>query len=275
MKGSEADLFKLREEVNKMSIETEGFKEQLALCNAEELRLGAEINGLKELIAQLEQQQENAEELTGRSESDLKKYALMIEESEKQLLECEKNITAISDEIEKADEGIKEKLRARNELGDKITALGMENLSVKKDIERIEGQKSDALESLKQSELGGSGLQREIEEQKQKIDLIHEQIEEKARQAEQLRSQSEGGRDQTAELIAQMNTLDKRVTEVNKEIREKMEDKEKFSGALAVAEERKGASEKERDRIKSSLWERYELAPARRSSRRIFRRTTI
>lgn len=261
MKNSEGDLFKLREEVNKMSIETEGFKEQLALCVAEETRLNAEINGLKQLISQLEQQQENAEELTARSESDLKKYALTIEESEKQLAECEKNIAAISGEIEKADEGIKARLRERNELSDKITALGMENLSVKKDIERIEGQRADALESLKQFEKGGTDLQREIDEQKRKIDLIHEQIEEKAKRAEQLRSESEGGRDKTAELIAQMNALDRRITEINKEIRVKIEDKEKFSSALAVAEERKGASEKERDRIKSSLWERYELAP--------------
>lgn len=262
MKSSEGDLFKLREEVNKMSIEIEGFKEQLVLCGSEESRLTAEINGLKELIAQLEQQQENAEEMTARSESDLKKYASVMEDCEKQLEECEKNIAAISGEIEKADEGIKSRLEEIKKLSEKISDLGRENFSVKKDIEMTESRKADAMESLKQFERGGTDLQREIEEQKLKIDEIHEQIEKKAEQAAALRTESEGGRDRTAELIAEMNALDKRVTEVNKEIREKIEDREKFSNALAVAEERKGASEKERDRIKSSLWERYELAPS-------------
>ena len=262
MKVSEGELFKLREEVNKMSIETEGFKEQLVLCGAEESRLGAEINGLNELIAQLEQQQESAEELNARSEGELKKYASVIEESLRLLEECEKNISEISKEIEKADEGIKARLEERNKLGEKITALGLENLSIKKDIERIEGQRADALKRLEQLEQGGTDLQQEIEAQKQKIDEIHEQIEAKAEQAAALRSETEGGRDKAAELIAKINELDKRGTEVNREIREKISDKEKFSSALAVEKERKGASEKERDRIRSSLWERYELAPS-------------
>ena len=70
----------------------------------------------------------------------------------------------------------------------------------------------------------------------------------------------DGGKDKVSELIAEMNGLERRVTEINKEIREKIEAKERFSNALAVAEERKGTAEKEQDRIKSSLWERYELA---------------
>lgn len=262
MKNSEGELFKLREEVNKMSIEMEGFKEQLSLCGAEEAGIIAEIGGLKELIAQLEQQQESAEEASVRSESDIKKYASVIEECQKQLSDCEKNIRHISEEIEKADEGIKARLEERNKLSDIITELGMENLSVKKDIERIEGQKADALESLKQFEQGGTGLQREIEEQESKIENIQLEIEEKVKHAESLKTEADGGNDRTAELIARMNALDKRLTEINREIREKIEAKEKFSNALAVAQERKSSAEKERDRIKSTLWERYELAPS-------------
>ena len=59
-----------------------------------------------------------------------------------------------------------------------------------------------------------------------------------------------------------MNDLERRNTEITKEIREKSEAKEKFSSALAVNAERKSAAEKETERIKSSLWEKYELAPS-------------
>lgn len=260
MKDSEGGLARLREEVNKMSIEMEGFKEQLAMCAAEEAGITAEIGGLKELIAQLEQQQENAEELNARGRNDIKKYRAVIDDCNKRLSECESNIEAISKEIEKADAGIKARLEERNKLGDRITELGMENLSVKKDIERIEEQKRAAEESLKQLEQGGTGLQREIDAQNLKIEQLRDEIEEKERKAESLKSDVDGGKDKVSELIAEMNGLERRVTEINKEIREKIEAKEKFSNALAVAEERKETAEKERGRIKSSLWERYELA---------------
>lgn len=260
LKDSEGGLARLREEVNKMSIEMEGFKEQLAVCAAEEAGITAEISGLKELIAQLEQQQENAEELNARGRNDIKKYRAVIDDCNKRLSECESSIEAISKEIEKADAGIKARLEERNKLGDRITELGMENLSVKKDIERIEEQKRAAEESLKQLEQGGTGLQREIDAQNLKIEQLRDEIEEKERKAESLKSDVDGGKDKVSELIAEMNGLERRVTEINKEIREKIEAKEKFSNALAVAEERKETAEKERDRIKSSLWERYELA---------------
>lgn len=262
MKDSEGGLARLREEVNKMSIEMEGFREQLSACAAEEKGITAEIGGLKELTAQLERQLENAEELNERGQSDIRKYREVIDACNKRLAECEKDVEAIAKEIEKADAGIKARLEERNKLGDKITALGMENLSLKKDIERIEERISAAEESLRQLERGETGLQNEIGEQERKIENIRDEIEEKERKAESLRSDVDGGKDRVSELIAQMNALEKRVGEINREIREKMEAKEKFSGALAVAEERKSAAEKEQDRIKASLWERYELAPS-------------
>lgn len=262
MKNSEGELGRLREEVNKMRIEMEGFREQLSECAAEEAGITAEINGIKELIAQYELQQENAEEFRERSENDIRRYGKGVEDCEKRLAECEKDIEALAKEIENADADIKTRLQERNSLGDKITALGMENLSVKKDIELIEAQRENTEESLKQLTQGGSDLQREIEGQQEKIENLKNEIKEKERQTEELKSRFDGGKDRVSELTAEMNRLEKRVSEINREIREKIEDKEKFSNALAVAEERKTAAEKENERIRSALWERYELAPS-------------
>lgn len=262
MKNSEGELGRLREEVNKMRIEMEGFREQLSECAAEEAGITAEINGIKELIAQYELQQENAEEFKERSQRDIKQYGKGVEDCERRLAECEKDIEALAKEIENADADIKKRLEDRNKLGDSITALGMENLSVKKDIELIEAQRTSTEDSLKQLTQGGSDLQREIESQQEKIEQLKGEIEEKEKRAEELKSRFDGGKDKVSELAAEMNSLEKRVTEINREIREKIEDKEKFSNALAVAEERKAAAEKENERIKSALWERYELAPS-------------
>lgn len=262
MKGGESELSVLREEVGKMSIETEGFKERLTLCEKEEAAVSAEISGLKEMIAQIERQQENAEEFLEKSRSDMKKYADTVSECSEKLEETEKDIEKIAEEIARADSKIQERLSEKNRIGDEITQIGMDSLALNKDIERIRGQKNDAEESLKQLRQGGSGLLAQIDEQEKKILDFKVRIEEKKQAAEALKNSFKGGSDKTAELISQMNGLEKRVSEISKEIREKSDAKEKFSNALAVAAERKSASEKESERIKASLWEKYQLAPS-------------
>lgn len=262
MKSGEGELSTLREEVGKMSIEMEGFKEQLTACEKEEAAVSAEISGIKEMIAQREQQQENAEEFLEKSKADIKKFSETVSQCGNKLAETEKDIEEIAKEIAGADQKIREQLNEKNKIGDEITQIGMDNLALNKDIERIEGQKADAEESLKQLLQGGSDLLNEIKEQENRIGEFRKQIEEKKLAAEELKNSFKDGNNETAELIAQMNGLEKRAVEISREMREKSEAKEKFSNALAVSTERRAASEKESERIKASLWEKYQLAPS-------------
>lgn len=262
MKSDEGELSQLREETGKMSIEMEGFREQLAECAKEEAGITAEIGGVKDMTQQYEQQQENAEELMERSRSDLKKCGDIISQCSVELGICEEKIEKLSAEIEKADVDIQKRLEEKNRLGEEITALGMEGLSLKKDIERISEQERSVRESLAQLEKGSGELIHEIEGQKLRIEELKKEIVEKERRAQSIKEDFEGGSDQSEKIISQINELEKRAAEINKEIREKIEAKEKFSNALAVDREKKIISERESERIKSSLWERYELAPS-------------
>lgn len=262
LKSGESGLSQLKEEVNKMSIEMEGFREQLTLCAKEEAGITAEIQGVRNLTEQYEQQQENAEEMLQRSKSELKKHYDTIKECEEKLSHCEEEIEKLAAELEKADEKIKKRLEEKNALSDEITALGMDSLGIKKDIERIAGQKSNTEESLKRLIEGSGGLNAEINAQEEKIAEIKKQIAEKETAAIALKESFKGGNDKSAQLIAELNGLEKRTAEINRTIREKMEDKEKFSGALAVDEERKKTSNKESESIKAALWEKYEIAPS-------------
>lgn len=262
LKSGESGLSQLKEEVNKMSIEMEGFREQLTLCAKEEAGITAEIQGVRNLTEQYEQQQENAEEMLQRSKSELKKHYDTIKECEEKLSHCEEEIEKLAAELEKADEKIKKRLEEKNALGDEITALGMDSLGIKKDIERIVQQKVNTEESLKRLIEGSGGLNAEINAQEEKIAEIKKQIAEKETAAIALKESFKGGNDKSAQLIAELNGLEKRTAEINRTIREKMEDKEKFSGALAVDEERKKTSNKESESIKAALWEKYEIAPS-------------
>lgn len=253
---------RLREETGKMSIEMEGFKEQSEECAKAEIGLKAELSGIKEMIEQAEQQQENAEGFLQRSKADIKKQQDLITDCKAQLEACQKQTEEIAAEIQRAGEKMQSRLDEKNKIGEEITALGMENLSINKDIERIEGLKTSAEESAAQLAKGGDALGAEILAEEQKITDFKAQIEEKKRQAQQLKDSFKGGNDKVALLIAEINSLEKRLTEINREIKEKSEAKSKFSSAYAVNSEKKDAAEKEVERIKSSLWEKYELAPS-------------
>ena len=61
------------------------------------------------------------------------------------------------------------------------------------------------------------------------------------------------------ELVDKENACEKRISEIQKEVREKSTDKEKFSSALAAAEEKRTATERENEKLRLSLSDKYEL----------------
>ena len=261
MKTSESGLSTLREEVSKLGIEMEGYKEQLTAAAAEETAVIAEIGGVREMIASVEEQQDGAESQLERSRADISRLEKTVADSNEKLRQCDKEIDELAVTIAKADEGIQQRLAEKNGLSEKITALGLDNLSLKKDIEHIKSDKAAAEESKRTLSEGSDSLLREIENEQDKIRQFEQQIAEKQELAKRIQESFEGGRNEAQALIDKMSGLERRVSEIIREIREKSEDKEKFSKALAAAKERKDAYEKESDRIKASLWERYELAP--------------
>ena len=261
MKISEVTLRSLIEEVNKLSIEMEGFREQLNAAKTEETAVLAEIGGVKDLIAANEEQQDSEESLLERSRADIARLEKTVADSNTQLEQCDREIEELARTIEKADESIQQRLADNKELGDRIASLGFDNLALKKDIEHIRSQKADAEENRRVLSEGGDSLQKEIGEEQENIRRFRQEIEEKQELAKKLQESFEGGKNEDQAIIEQINALERRVTGINREIGEKREDKEKFSNALAAAEVQKENAEKESERIKAELWERYELTP--------------
>lgn len=261
LEASNGILFTLREEVNKMSIEMEGYNEQLTAANTEEKTILAEIGGVKEMIASAEEQQDSEEGLLERSRADIARLEQTVRDSNVQLEQCNMKIAELEKTIEQAGEGIKQRLAENNRLADRITELGLEKLALEKDIGHIGSRKADAEESRKTFSEGSGRLQNEIIEEQEKIRRFEQEIVQKQELAKELQKSVESGKSEGQSLIDEINILERRVAEINKEVREESADKEKFSSALAVARERKAAAEKESERIKAALWERYELTP--------------
>ncbi len=256
MKGSFSEL---QAEVNKMSLEIEGYKERLGALRQDEVRLTAEIGGVKDLIRQCEEQQENAELIIDRSRKQIAQQKEIVDN-------CTVKIKAFEEQIEKNEKLLQasgEKLRQadteRAAIAEKISALNIERLSLQKDIENLNAQIENVNRTKSAAGEDNERRMAEIDELKKKSTDIAAEIEEKRADIEKSRKLFGENADAISSVIAKENECERRMSELTKEIREKGDDKVKFSNALAVAIEKKAAIEKEDEKLRVTLWDKYEL----------------
>ena len=252
----------LQAEVNKMSIEIEGCKEQLQAVGKEEIRLTTEIAGVKSLIAQCEEQQENAEAVIDRHKVNIAKQQAVIDKFAAEIAEAEAEIAANDKLLADAGEALKQANEIKAQISEKISQLNISVLTAEKDIENLNEQ-IRTVELNRQSLNSGSvSLKNEIEQLNEKSAQIKIGIEHKKKRIEEISGSFEANRSEIAAVIEKQNGLEKRSGEINREIREKNEDRQKFASALAVAEERKATCLRDSEKLKSQLWDKYTLAPS-------------
>ena len=256
MKGSFSEL---QAEVNKMNLEIEGYKEKLAQLRQDEVRLTAEIGGVKDLIRQCEEQQENAELIIDRSRKQIAQQKEIISDCGEKIKEYEAQIAENEKLLEASGEKLKKADSERAEISEKISALNIERLTAGKDIESFNAQ----IENINRTKAAaGEDNERrlaEIEELKSNSGKLAEEIKEKQTAIEEFRNRFSENTDTINSVIAKENECERRMSELAREIREKGDDKVKFSNALAVAVEKKASIEKEDEKLRVTLWDKYEL----------------
>ncbi len=259
IKVSQAEYQTLSAEAGKMSLEIEGFTERINELQRDEARITAEINGVKDLIAQSEQQQEEAETAIARSKKQAAEQDVLIkncaaEESDlkKRIAENEEKLKAAGDKLEKA-------ANRRAEISEKISALNLEKMTAEKDAENLDAQKADA-ENAKAAAAGsGERFDREIGEIKANTEKLREDIEAEKLNIEKANERFGDTKQAIDAAIEQENSCEQRINAISKEVREKNEDKMKFSNALAAATERKNAAEKEKEKLILTLWDKHQM----------------
>ncbi len=247
-------------EVGKMNLEFEGYKEKIQQLRQEEIRLTAEIGGVKNLIEQCNEQLDNSELMISTQKKQqaqqleiIEKYSAVIEQTEREIAEMDELIAKADEELAKASE-------IKNSISSEITQLNMDKLSYEKDMESIRLQ----LENVRlNKENAGADTERAKEEIKS-LQAINENISEmikssrlKIEEANRSFDDKGGEIEQTSAKIAE---CEKRVGEINREIREKSEHKEHFSNALVLAREKKENTEREGEKLKTTLWDKYEIS---------------
>ena len=256
MKGSFSEL---QAEVNKMNLEIEGYKEKLSELRQEEVRLTAEIGGVKDLIRQCEEQQENAEFIIDRSRKQIAQQKEIIADCAEKIKAYEAEIAENEKLLEASGEKLKQADSERAAISEKISALNIERLTAGKDIESFNAQ----IENINRTKAAaGEDNERrlaEIDELKKSSEAIAVEIKEKQVSIEEFRNRFSENSNTINSVIARENECERRMSELAREIREKGDDKVKFSNALAVAVEKKASIEKEDEKLRVTLWDKYEL----------------
>ncbi len=256
---SRGSLSELQAETGKMGMEIEGYKEQLQDMKQEEIRLTAEIGGVRDLIAQCEEQQENDELIINRARKQLAEKQAVIEECEKQrkLLEAqieenEKKLALSGEQLEKAES---ERGRISGEIGE----LNLKKLSFEKDAERLSSEKANAVSAKAAAGEDAERMRAEIAALGESSVKLREEIAQKRGRIEEYKRSLGENNAAAADLIAKENECERRMAEVTREIREKGDDKAKFSAALAAAEEKRAGIERDDEKLRTTLWDKYEL----------------
>ncbi|MCM1335429.1 MAG: chromosome segregation protein SMC [Bacteroides sp.] len=256
---SRGSLTELEAEVRKTEMEIEGYKDRLRELKEDEIRLTAEIGGVKDLILQCEEQRENAELVIDRGRKQLAQQREVIEECikrraqiEAQIKENEEKLALSGERLEKADS-------ERSCISDRIGELNLKRLSFEKDAERIAAERASVEAAKSAAGESEEKSRAEIVAIGENSEAIRKEIADKRERVEGYR-RSLGDNDAAiGELIRKENECEQRMAAVVREIREKSEDKTKFSSALAVAVEKRSAIERDDEKLRATLWEKYEL----------------
>ena len=256
---SKAGFSELNAEVAKMKLEIEGFNERVAKLSQEEVRLTAEIGGVRDLIRQCEEQQDSAELIIDRSRKQLSEQKAAVEACENEAKSLEKQISENEEKLSLAGKKLEEANEKRARASEEISALNIKRLTAEKDIESLEARKAETIRLKNEAGSDSARYEKEIEAIRADSEKLRQDITLKKTEIEEANSRFDKNSAAISEIIGKENACERRISELAREIREKSEDKAKFSNALAVAIEKKASIEKEDERFRTTLWDKYEL----------------
>jgi len=247
-------------EVDKLSIDVEGEKDEINRISSDKVRFETEI---KHISANLEQMKIKAIELEKFVQSldeKIDNQKKLLENSSLQLIICEKDLAEKENEISQTTAEKVSFHSNREELSKKLSSLKLFEVEIKKD-------KQACVLMLKQ-------LEKSISESESNFDEFEEQI--KSTQDEILSKQEQiklkySNLENTKAFVENINQIIKQEQKNHQEYERKAneqrnlekvknEEKETISREIARIQERKISIQKDYDGIISELWEQYQFS---------------
>jgi len=251
----------LAAECAKMKLECEGMSETLTKLNGEELRLTAEISGVRDLLTQLKEQSGGSKSALERFEARLAEERAAIDKNNSELEEIARELADKEKAAAEKSRLLEDSVNRRKEISDSLSDYNIKKLTKNKDIENLNAQIDALAKSRENAEQGSLSLTKEADGLSEKNLALAADINAKKEEIDEINRGLSDGKGETELLTRQSEELEKRGAAINAEIREKIGGKEKFASALAAASEKKSGLERKAEEIKTSLWDNYSLTP--------------
>lgn len=254
-----ANAEKLRAAAEKLRYDTEAAREELSQCEADGVRIKAELSSLEALKEQMQAQSENSERFVAETEQKIAAAENVIEQSEKASAETAELIRQAEEKLAEG-QGSREKLRLRRaELSENLSQLKIKGMGVEKDIRAQELEIVRIGQNIEELKSGRQRFKDEIARQQSIIAYKQTEIEKLRDRLESLKDNTEGYLEQIKrfqEIHTEQNRL---VNELQKGLKKINESKEKLSGEITRLEERRESVRRDTDTIIRQLMEVYEL----------------
>ncbi|MBR4627721.1 MAG: chromosome segregation protein SMC [Ruminococcus sp.] len=254
-----ANTEKLRAEAEKLRYDSEAAKSDLAECEAQKVRIGAEAASLRSLIEQMNTQSDNSVKLIAAAEQKIAAENENIVSAEKSLAEISEQIAKAEQELSQGQDAKEQLRREREQLSEKLSNLRMRGIELAKDVQAQELEIKRIGEAVAELDAGGKRFTEEIASQERTIA-------EKQRGISELKAKLEGLKDNTEVYLADIrryqdmyNEQNRLVNELTKGMKQFNDAKEKLSGEMTRLEDRKEAVCRDSDHIINQLREVYEL----------------
>ncbi|MBQ6034018.1 MAG: chromosome segregation protein SMC, partial [Ruminococcus sp.] len=250
---------KLRAESEKLRFDTEAAKEEQAQCEADRVRIGAELNSLASLEEQFRAQSENSEKAAAEIQQRIAAAKQSIVDSEKALGDTDAEIKAAEEKLAQGQD-IREKLRLqRAELSDKLSELKIKGMELAKDVQAQELELSRIDRREEELKYGAHRFEEEIFRQKEIISQKQAEIEELKKQLSDFKDNTETYNAEIQRCHATHTEQNRLVNEMQNGLKTINEAKEKLSADITRLEERKETVCRDTDNIIRQLMEVYEL----------------
>lgn len=249
----------LRTETERLLKDTENIKSSLMSFRNENIRLTAEISGLKTLSEQMTAQNSNTAKLVGEAENKMLSAKQDIEKYSGLLAELTENIKVTESSI--ALEQQKRETLSRNITGlsGELSSLKIRQIEISKDIQSKNEDISRTAKSLDDLEKSKAGLLENIENLKRTALEKKSEIEDIRRKLDSLSDNTETYLNQIKQYQSMHTEQNKLVNEIQRSIKQTNAEKERFSGEITRLEERLENIKRDSDNIIKQLLEVYEL----------------
>jgi len=256
----------LQAEVDKLTIEIEGEKDEIRRISSDKIRFEGEIKHISSMLDQMNLKASDFEKMLQNLDLKVETQQNLLETSNSELSECEIKIVKKENEISETQSKKDSYHTNREQLSQKLSELKMKQIELKKDKQAC----NLMLEQLKKSI---SDSQSNFETLSQQICNIEDSISEKQELIKIKYESLENTKNIVLETNEKIKQEQKNHQEFEKEANEqrnfqkiKNEEKESISREIARLQERKISIQKDYDSIISELWEQYQFSRSEASA---------